>query len=338
VILWIEEHVLMTSPEPATRPAAVVIGLGLMGCDIAAIFLSGGWRVAAVEPGASRWPAQRERVRRSVAQIGGEAHAGGEADADARLTVVTHIGEVDWSGVALVIECAPENLDLKRRLFAELDTEVPEGIPVGTNSSSLRITDIARTCRTRARMANLHFFLPAHLVPAVEVVRGEFTDAAVCERLTEIMQGLGRVPIRVARDVPGFLANRMQHALMREAYAVINEGLATPEDVDAAVRFGFGFRYVAAGPILQKDLAGLDTNFAAAREIYPTLNNSSEPLPVLRRLVEAGKTGVKSGEGFWKWPPDAAARTRERYERVLKAAAQLLREDAGRGGGGRAAS
>src|SRR5918998_3671783 len=312
----------MTSPEPEKRPAAVVIGLGLMGCDIAAIFLAGGWRVAAVEPDEKRLIAQRERVRRSVEQIGGEA------DAAARLTVVGHVTEVDWSGVALVVECAPENLELKRRLFAELDEKVPEAVPIGTNSSSLRITDIAQNCRTRARMANLHFFLPAHLVPAVEVVRGEFTDLGVCERLAEIMQGLGRVPIRVARDVPGFLANRIQHALMREAYAIIDEGLASPEDVDAAVRFGFGFRYVAAGPILQKDLAGLDTNFAAAREIYPSLNTSPEPLPVLRRMVEAGKFGAKSGEGFLQWPPEVAERTRERYESVLQAAVRLLQDDA----------
>ena len=311
----------MTSPEPGNRPAAVVIGLGLMGCDIAAIFLNGGWRVAAVEPDETRWAAQRERVRRSVEQLGGDAAAA------ARLTVVGEIRKVDWSGVALVVECAPENLDLKRRVFAGLDTEVPEAIPIGTNSSSLRVTDIARDCKTRARMANLHFFLPAHLVPAVEVVRGEFTDPAVCERMAEIMHGLGRVPIRVARDVPGFLANRIQHALMREAYAVIDEGLASPEDVDAAVRFGFGFRYVAAGPILQKDLAGLDTNYAAAKEIYPSLNTSPEPSPVVRRLVEAGKFGAKSGEGFWQWPPEAVERTRERYERVIQAAAKLLRED-----------
>ena len=179
-------------------------------------------------------------------------------------------------------------------------------------------------------MANLHFFLPAHLVPAVEVVQGEFTAPWVCDRLAEIMQRLGRVPIRVARDVPGFLANRIQHALMREAFAVIDEGLATAEDVDAAVRFGFGFRYVAAGPILQKELAGLETHFAAAQAIYPSLNNSTEPSPTLRRLVEAGKFGVKSGEGFRPWPPDVAERERERYERVLEAAVRLLRDD-GRG-------
>jgi 3-hydroxybutyryl-CoA dehydrogenase len=313
----------MTShpPDPERSSAAVVIGLGLMGCDIAAIFLSGGYEVTGVEPAIERRSAQRERVQHSIQQIGGDR------DAVSKLTLVNEIGEVNWSNVALVVECAPENLALKQRIFAELDEQVPEGIPIGTNSSALRITDIARTYRTRSRMANLHFFLPAHLVPAVEVVRGEFTESWVCDRLAEIMQELGRVPVRVARDVPGFLANRIQHALMREAFAMIDEGLATAEDVDAAVRFGFGFRYVAAGPILQKELAGLETHLAAGQAIYPSLNNSTEPSPTLRRLVEAGKFGTKSGEGFRPWPPDVAERERQRYERVLQAAVRLLQDD-----------
>jgi 3-hydroxybutyryl-CoA dehydrogenase len=132
----------------------------------------------------------------------------------------------------------------------------------------------------------------------------------------------------VARDVPGFLANRIQHALMREAFAVIDQGLATAEDVDAAVRYAFGFRYVAAGPILQKELAGLETQLAAARVIYPTLCNSAEPSPTLQRLVAEGKLGTKTGEGFRPWPPEVAARERERYERVLLAAAKLLAGEA----------
>ena len=311
----------MTSPDPNEPSVAVVIGLGLMGCDIAAIFLAAGYQVTAVEPNAAGWPAQRERVQQSALQIGADRAAA------STLIIVSQVGEVSWSGVSLVVECVPENLVLKQRVFAELDERAPEAILIGTNSSALRVTDIARACRTRSRMANLHFFLPAHLVPAVEIVQGEFTEPSVCNRLAEIMQRLGRVPIRVARDVPGFLANRLQHALMREVFAVIDEGLATAEDVDAAVRFGFGFRYVAAGPILQKELAGLDTDFAAGKVIYPSLNNSTEPSPTLRRLVEAGKFGAKSGEGFRPWPPDVAGPARERYEKVLGAAVRLLQDD-----------
>lgn len=151
----------MTQSNPHQRAAAVVIGLGLMGCDIAAIFLADGYKVLAVEPSRERWPSQRERVQRSLEQMGGDLSAAPE------LVVVGQTSEVDWSQVALVIECVPENLDLKQRVFADLDERVPQDIPIGTNASGLRITDIARHCRTRSRMANLHFFMQAHLVPAV---------------------------------------------------------------------------------------------------------------------------------------------------------------------------
>lgn len=305
-------------PEQSLPPGhAVVLGLGLMGCDIAAIFLAGGWRVTAVEPREAAWPAARERMARAVAQLGGAA-------AEAKIAAAPEA--VDYSDAAVVIEAVPENLAIKRDLFARLDQLVPAGVPVATNASGLRITDIAAGCATRARMANLHFFLPAHLVPGVEVVRGEHTDPAVCERLAAIMAALGRKPIMVARDVPGFLANRLQHAMMREAFAAIEEGLASADDVDAAVRYTFGFRYIAGGPILQKELAGLETQLVAASSIYPSLNTSPEPSPGLRRLVEAGHYGAKTGQGFRDWPPARVAREQARYEAALQAALIVLRE------------
>ena len=130
--------------------------------------------------------------------------------------------------------------------------------------------------------------------------------------------------MRINKDLPGFLANRIQHALMREAFAIIDSGLATPEDVDAAVRFGFGFRYVAAGPILQKELSGLDTQLAAATSIYPSLCNDPEPSRGLRKLVAEGRLGTKSLAGYWTWTPEQVQAERARFEAVLGAAAELL--------------
>lgn len=302
---------------------AVVVGFGLMGCDIAAIFLAGGWRVSAVETDRAVWPMREERVRSALEQLDADPALG------RALTIHAALAEVDYADAAVVIEAVPERLELKRQVFAALDRLVPQDVPVATNASGLRITDIAEGLAGRARMANLHFFLPAHLVPGVEVVRGEYTDPAICDRLAAIMASLGRKPIRVGRDVPGFLANRIQHALMREAFAAIDEGLATAEDVDAAVRYAFGFRYVAAGPMLQKELAGLETQLAAARSIYPSLHNGTEPSATLRKLVAEGRLGAKSGRGFRDWPEEAVAREKARYERVLKAATKLLREDDG---------
>ncbi|MBX9709751.1 MAG: 3-hydroxyacyl-CoA dehydrogenase [Xanthobacteraceae bacterium] len=295
----------------------IVLGCGLMGCDIAAIFLRSGWSVRAMEPDTANWERARERVALSLSQLDPLAGAG-------KFSLVATPEELAWDGVELLIEAVPEKIALKRELFAKLDRLAPEGIPLATNTSGLRITEIAQGLPTRHRMGGLHFFLPAHLVPAVEVVAGEFTDSATMDKMFAIMESVGCVPIRVAKDVPGFLANRLQHALMREAYAILDEGLATPEDVDAAVRYGFGFRYIAAGPILQKDLAGLDTNYAAGKSIYPHLNNASKPGRSIEALVEAGKFGTKTGSGFWDWTPEEAREQRAKYERTLIDAARLL--------------
>jgi len=296
-----------------------IVGLGLMGCDVAAIFLAADWSVQAAEPDTASWDLRRQRVELSVGQLEGTFHP-------ERLHIVKTMEEIDWTDVKLVLEAAPERLELKQSVFANLDRVVPTHIPIGSNASGFRITDIARECKTRNRMANLHFFAPAHLVPCVEVVRGEFTDAAVVDTLYGIMKAVGRMPVRVNKDLPGFLANRMQHALMREAFSIIDEGLGTAEDVDTAVRYGFGFRYVAAGPILQKEFAGLDTQLSAARTIYPSLSTSPEPSNVLKDIVAAGKLGMKTCQGFWKWTPEQIAKERARLDRTLLAALKLLRE------------
>ncbi len=305
----------------ASNAHASIIGMGLMGCDIAAIFLAGGWRVDAVETSKAAWEKARDRVRSSLVQLESEP------ERVAGLTLHESLDAMPFAGTEVVVEAVPEKLPLKQEVFARLDTLVPPHVPIASNASGFRITDIAGHCATRRRMANLHFFLPAHLVPGVEVVRGEHTDPACCDRLHDIMAALGRKPIRVAKDLPGFLANRIQHALMREAFACIDQGLASAEDVDAAVRYCFGFRYVAAGPITQKELAGLETQLAAGRTIYPSLCNSPDPSPTLEKLVAENRLGPKTGRGFRDWPEDVTTKERARYERALLAALRIFREE-----------
>jgi 3-hydroxybutyryl-CoA dehydrogenase len=299
---------------------AAVIGGGTMGADIAAIFLVGGWRTAVVEPNRPRWPALRERVAKACGQLGA-------APDPARLTVHSSPVELAWSEVALAVECVPESLALKQSVFAELERLARPETPLASNSSSFPISEIGRGLKTVRRMLGLHFFMPAHLVPCVEVVRGKATDPAVCEAAAGTMRDLGKVPVQVRKDIPGFLANRLQHALMREAFALIEQGLASPEDVDNAVRFGFGFRYLAAGPILQKDLSGLDVHAAAATTMYHTLANDKAPPACLRDRVAEGKLGVKSGEGFYKWDPERAASAQSHYERALTDALVILQRE-----------
>lgn len=306
---------------PTTRNA-VIVGGGTMGADIAAIFAHGGWTAHIVEPARERWAQSEARARHAVLQLGG-------APEQARIAMHGGLQHAPWNDVEFVVECAPEKLPLKQSIFAELARLAPAAVPLASNSSSFPISDIGRGLATNARMLGLHFFMPAHLVPAVEVVRGEATDAGVWEGAAALMRELGKVPVRVKKDIPGFLANRLQHALMREAFALIDAGFASPEDVDAAVRYGFGLRYIAAGPVLQKDIAGLEIHCAAATTMYPHLANSTAPGATLAGLVAAGKLGIKTGEGFYKWSPESAQRELERYERAMLAALEILKAERG---------
>lgn len=297
---------------------AAVIGGGTMGADVAAILVAGGWVAHVVEPDAARRAALPAGVAKSCGQLGAPFAA-------KLLHAYAAAPAAPWAEIELAIECAPEDLALKQRVFAELERLARPDATLASNSSSFPISAIARGLATGARMCGLHFFMPAHIVPLVEVVRGEATDPAVCDRLAETMRALGKVPVLVKKDIPGFLANRIQHALAREAFWLVDEGIATAEDVDKAVRYGFGFRFVAAGPILQKDLAGLDIHCAASATTFPTLNNSAEPARCLRERVAAGKLGVKTGEGFYPWPPERIAAEKARYERALLAALEILK-------------
>jgi len=302
----------------------VVVGGGTMGRDIAAIFQAAGWRAQIVETDPAARAMLAQRVRDSAVSIGASKEPG-------TIEVVPELEVADWAGVGLVIEAVPEKLALKRTVFAALEALAPPAVPLASNSSSFPIGEIGAGLATQGRMLGLHFFMPAHLVPAVEVVRGAHTDETVAQAVTAIMRAVGREPVRVGRDIPGFLGNRLQHALMREAIALIEQGFASPEDVDTVVRYGFGLRYIAAGPLLQKDHSGIDIHCAAAATMYPHLTNATEPSPLMRQLVERGEVGMKSPsrKGFYQWDEASIARETARYQRALAAALRILREEDG---------
>ncbi len=313
-IAALQETILPASPRGVH---AVVVGGGTMGADVAIVLARGGCRVTVTEP----QPQQRQALSRRV--------QAGLADLDlahraALVQAVPELADMAWPDVQLVVECIPEKLDLKQALFAQLVQCAPAGAVLTSNSSSFPISAIAQGLPTQERMLGLHFFMPAHLVPLVEVVLGPQTRPATADSLSAFMRGCGSVPVLVRKDKPGFLANRLQHALSREAFAMVDEGGATPEDVDAAVRFGFGFRYLAAGPVMQRDHAGLDVHCAAAATMYPSLSNTDQPSAALRERVAAGRVGMKAGAGFYDWTPEARAAERARYDALLRQGLQLL--------------
>ena len=288
-----------------------------MGVDVAIVLVRGGHSVCVVEPDAAKRQTLAAHVLSNLEPLG-MAHRSDRVQAVADLT------DVAWPGVSLLVECIPEQLALKQTLFAKLVQLADPQTLLCSNSSSFPISAIAQDLLTAERMLGLHFFMPAHLVPLVEVVLGPQTDAQQAQQLADFMRGCGSVPVMVRKDKPGFLANRMQHALAREAFALIDEGVASPEDIDAAVRFGFGFRFLAAGPVMQRDHAGLEVHTAAAASMYPSLAANTQPARVLQERVARGDLGMKTGQGFFSWTPETQQAERQRYDRLLRQGLELL--------------
>lgn len=311
----------MVEPQDHEHPMhLVVVGAGTMGVDIAAAFMAGGWTASLVEPRLESQASARLRLERSLKMLG---KAGIEA------SFFNAIDQVPFQTMThgLVIEAAPESLPVKQRVFAELAERTPIHIPLCSNSSAIPISKIGQGLSALSRMVGTHFFMPAHLVPGVEVISSNQTDPEVANRVADDLRSAGRVPIMVKRDIPGFLVNRLQHALSREAFHLIDQGIASPADIDAAVRFGFGFRYLAAGPCLQRDHAGLDIHYAAGCSIYPDLCNDGQPAKALKERVDAGQYGMKVGHGFWSWDEETMDLEKQRYEGLLLAASKLLENE-----------
>ena len=306
---------------PDRIPSIAVIGGGIMGGDIAVIFAAAGWSVHVMSPSQKTRDALPARIASGLQKLGAPA-----ANAERVRTHAT-LETLPWKDVSLVIEAATEDLPLKQKLFAQIEALARPEIPLTSNTSTFPITRIGEHLRTRSRIAGLHFFMPAHLVPLVEVISTEFTDPAVAERLMQLMRDLAKAPIHVTRDVPGFVGNRLQHALMREALYLIADGVTTPEGIDTAVRYGFGFRFIACGPVLQKEMSGWDTHFLAGNSVYPHLYNAKTPPAILKEMVERGHLGMKSRRGFWQWDDDSLARERARIERCLQAGMEILKAD-----------
>jgi len=298
----------------------VVVGGGTMGADVAAVCARGGCAVQVVEPTTERRALLPDYFANTMAELGFEHRTH-------LLSVAGTLEEVDWGDIDLVIECVPERLDLKQELFSKLEKYAKPEAVLASNSTSFPISQIAHGLKTAARMIGLHFFMPAHLIPCVEVVYGEKTSPMVADSLTRLMTACGMVPVTVKKDLPGFLANRLQHALSREAFSMVDAGICTPEDIDKAVRYGFGFRYIAAGPAMQRDHAGLEIHAAGGTTIYPTLNNSSSIAKCLSERVDSGKFGMKTGEGFYSWTAESMKAERERYQNALREGLKIIQKE-----------
>jgi 3-hydroxybutyryl-CoA dehydrogenase len=281
----------------------LVIGGGTMGRSIAALCAVSGFQTFVFEADSGRRASLRETIetswRRAVEK--GKLSAEAAADASGRLTVLERLDGM--RPLDFVLEAVPESLELKRRLFAELDLLVPASAVLASNTSSLSITVIARATAHPERVIGIHFFNPPAVMPLVEIVRGRETSAETESRACRLAAALGKTAIRVA-DSPGFATSRLGVALGLEAMRMVEEGVASPADIDRAMELGYGHRM---GPLKTSDLVGLDVRLSIAETLAAGLdNNRFTPPEILRRLVARGDTGKKTGRGFYRWEGDEA--------------------------------
>ncbi len=298
----------------AAEPPVAVVGAGLMGSGIAACFAAAGHEVAVHDPIKASLAAAPERVAASLEAMGIGADAASRVRYEARPREAL-------AGAGFVFEAAPEDLPLKQEIFARLDAIAAPGCILASNSSAIRPTEIFARVGHPARTVGTHWWNPPHLVPLVEVVRGERTSEETVERTFDLLAAVGKVPVRVDLDKPGFVGNRLQHALWREAFQLVDEGVCDAETIDTVVKNGFGPRLAALGPMENADLVGLELTLSIHDYLLPRLTPPSEPSTGLRERIATGRTGMEAGEGWRRWPAGSRDEVQASVSRHLREAA-----------------
>jgi 3-hydroxybutyryl-CoA dehydrogenase len=217
-----------------------------------------------------------------------------------------------------VFEAGPENLAFKRELFQKLEKMAPAGALLASNTSVMPITDIMQDLTTGHRAMGTHWWNPPYLVPLVEVIKTADTDPDLAQQMFELLSAVGKTPAMVEKDVPGFIGNRLQHALWREAVAIVAEGICDARTVDTVVKASFGRRLPVLGPLENADLVGTELTLAIHQIVLPAINSEPAPSPYLQQLIDAGRLGMKSGEGFRTWSAEEQAELRARVLAHLK--------------------
>lgn len=288
-----------------------IVGAGLMGSGLAAVFAAHGYDVGITDPQAPSLASVQQRVRDILRSIG-------EDETTARrVRPVEHLSAL-VSDVTLVIEAAPEKLELKQKLFAEIEASAPPDAVLASNTSVIPIGKIMAGVTRKERALGTHWWNPPYLVPLVEVIQTEATSPAVVARMMELLRSLGKVPVHVKKDVPGFVGNRLQHALWREAISLVEKGVCDANTVDLVVKNSFGARLAVLGPLENSDLVGTDLTLDIHNQVLADLEDTKQPSPYLRSLVESGRLGFKSHEGFRTWSDDEIASLRAAVVAHLK--------------------
>ena len=287
---------------------AAVVGAGTMGTTLAKLMATHGVKVTVVDTNPKVLEASRLNVGESAEII--------------RFTTDLQVAK----SADFVIESVTENVAIKRKVVAQIESEVADTCIIFTNTSGIPIDDIGSAMRVPQRFLGTHFFNPADIIPAVEVVPGSHTEAAVVEKVCGWLKRWGKRPAVLNTCVPGFVANRIQHAVMRECLSLLEKGVVEAEALDDIVQYSIGVRMALNGPLCQRDLNGLDTHLNIAHYLYADLEARQQPAALLEEYVAQGRLGAKAGRGFYQWSDETRtqhqARERENLQRIIEIATQ----------------
>ncbi len=295
-----------------------IIGAGLMGHGIAQVFAVKGYRVMLMDAVSEALPAAINNIRSNLTMMARKG-IGSENDIATIIKRIHTTSDVKEAveEAHFVVEAVKEDSALKQDLFADLDSYCGEEAVLATNTSVISITEIARKAKNKKRIIGTHFWNPPYLIPLVEVIRTKDTSDEVIKATIGLLESAGKHPVRVNRDVPGFVANRLQHALWREAISIVERGIADAATVDECIRFGPGMRLPILGPLENADMVGLDLVLAIHGYIFKHLEDSHEPSPLLKKLASGGSLGFKTGQGFQEWPGEKINESRTRLREYL---------------------
>ena len=287
-----------------------VLGAGLMGCVIAQVFPSHKVSVLLFDPFEQARDTALSKITNGIKSMGGDISA------TQYISVVSDI-EAAVANADVIIEAVPEKLSLKQEVFQQIQPLIKSTAIVASNTSVIPIKDIFDGLDFQNQVVGTHWWNPPYLVPLVEVVESEKSSTDVIKKMMALLTFVGKKPVHVKKDVPGFVGNRMQHALWREAIALINDGVCTAEDVDVVVKNSFGLRLPQLGPIENADLIGLDLTLDIHNVILQSLNTDKTPSPVLQQRVAKNTLGVKTGQGFLSWDDNSIQKVRENLNTYL---------------------
>ena len=295
------------------KPRIAVIGAGLMGHGIAQVFGLAGHDVAITDSHAPTLASAKDRILANLTDLGDDVAA------LERIRICTGLAEA-VAEADFIVEAAREDLGVKQQLFADIERAARGDAVLASNTSVIPITAIMGKLQNRARALGTHWWNPPYLVPLVEVIATEWTTAAAIDFTMKLHAGIGKTPVHVKKDVPGFVGNRLQHALWREAISLVENDICDAETVDTVIKAAFGRRLAVLGPLENADLVGTDLTLAIHQTVLPAIDARPGPSPYLEKLVAQGRLGMKKGQGFRTWTPEQQAELRARVLRHLKAA------------------